>query len=404
MTSLKELFDAALEKCTDPKTRKIWVDKNLMSQVYTLCGEDKRESVVFGASFSRWLKQHYTSFPPVYFTDAKLKQCVKNIQNAVLPMVASPTDPQVERWLAASKSGNEIVYHFAFEEMCNTRTSGIGYAHPSANQLFANDDDRLALVKSMFRCRKDENLTAANLRNAAKFRHVLPSNFAPLLMKTVIDQVAASSSPSSGAVSSTSTTTSNLSVLDPCAGWGHRFVGFWASRNATHYVGFDPNENLHASTYPPMAAFFNSLDSNATVQKTYQFVCKQAESSDFCTIAQQANNGRLYDLVMTCPPYFNVERYANDAATQSHVCYPTYQQWVERFLAPMMLNASTCLRPGGLFAIVVRDGTNCETLCADTCTIATARCELETYRTIHLCKSVKTACQPHEYFYIFKKK
>jgi hypothetical protein len=49
------------------------------------------------------------------------------------------------------------------------------------------------------------------------------------------------------------------------------------------------------------------------------------------------------DLVLTSPPYFDLERYSEEPG-QAHVRFPAFQDWVDGFLVPMYRTAFACLR------------------------------------------------------------
>lgn len=378
---MSKQFKDALLLCTDPKMSNIWVTKDVIATVYDVCRTNADEAKKCAAVFNQWLMHHYDTFPSVLFTEVELNRSANSIRNATLS-IADATEPN-QRWLATSPAGNEIVTHFAQREMCNTQVCG----HLSANELWRLEKDRVALLASLFKCRRNENLCAASLRNAAKFRHILPSGFAPLLIKTVIDRVI-----------DTDTKRTRLSVLDPCAGWGHRFVGFWGSQRGGHYVGVDPNVNMHP-IYSRLSLFLLSQSAEDQQQaKTCQFLCLQAESSDFCDRVLAANAGNQFDLAFTCPPYFDVEKY-----TTSHAQLPSYEMWRDQFLSVMMQNSSACLRPGGYLALVVKDCPGCMSLCHDTRYIAVAHCKLIHKHTIRLCLTYQKDAPTHEFLFIFVK-
>ena len=54
---------------------------------------------------------------------------------------------------------------------------------------------------------------------------------------------------------------------------------------------------------------------------------------------------RKYDLALTSPPYYNLEKYS-DEANQSHH-YGTYEDWVEKFLKPVVHGVLDKLVEGG---------------------------------------------------------
>ncbi len=103
-------------------------------------------------------------------------------------------------------------------------------------------------------------------------------------------------------------------VLDPCAGWGGRMLG--AVSYGAHYIAFEPN----TTTY-------NNL------QQMAQFLGIQHYVTLICDDARNMNKYNLpkVGLVLTSPPYFDLEVYAHED-TQSITNTPTYQDWADGFL------------------------------------------------------------------------
>lgn len=103
-------------------------------------------------------------------------------------------------------------------------------------------------------------------------------------------------------------------VLDPCAGWGGRMLG--AVSYGAHYIAFEPNTQTY-DNLNHMAAFLG-------IQKNVTLICDDARNM---------NNYNLpkVGLVLTSPPYFDLEVYAHEA-TQSITTTPTYQDWADGFL------------------------------------------------------------------------
>src|SRR5947209_17173336 len=63
---------------------------------------------------------------------------------------------------------------------------------------------------------------------------------------------------------------------------------------------------------------------------------------------------RSADLVFTSPPYFDKERYGDDAL-QSYVQFPSYRDWLEGFLQPAITQSFRVLKKGGVLALNVSD-------------------------------------------------
>lgn len=55
-------------------------------------------------------------------------------------------------------------------------------------------------------------------------------------------------------------------------------------------------------------------------------------------------------LVFSSPPYFNNEHYSSES-TQSYIKFPTYEQWRDGFLRPIIAEAHRILDPGGYFVM-----------------------------------------------------
>ena len=127
-------------------------------------------------------------------------------------------------------------------------------------------------------------------------------------------------------------------VLDFSAGWGDRLIGAIAC-DVDYYCGVDPNTQLSA-VYSDIIAHYKADP------KRYEMICAPFEeatipSSDF-------------DLVCTCPPYFNLEIY-NDESTQSIVKYPQVDDWYNNFLMTSINKSWNLLAKGGHLVLIVND-------------------------------------------------
>jgi hypothetical protein len=125
------------------------------------------------------------------------------------------------------------------------------------------------------------------------------------------------------------------SVLDPCIGWGGRMLGTLAAFPDTHYVGFEPDENTYAALLKILKddAIPEEVRRRATIHK------QPAETG----ISQL--NG-LFDMILTSPPYFNLEVYTS--GQQSIQTYTTWDDWVSKWLKPVILLSLSHLKPGGV--------------------------------------------------------
>lgn len=114
-------------------------------------------------------------------------------------------------------------------------------------------------------------------------------------------------------------------VLDPCAGWGGRMMGCVAS--GAKYIGFEPN----TTTYTNLAKIVEFLGIKDSVT-LYNDCAENIDKYDFPKV----------DLVLTSPPYYNLEVYC-DESTQSYKNGQTYVEWSDAFLQPII---KSCINRG----------------------------------------------------------
>jgi hypothetical protein len=119
-------------------------------------------------------------------------------------------------------------------------------------------------------------------------------------------------------------------LFDPCSGWGGRMLGTVAA--GWHYVGCEPNKE----TYTNLIRIVDFLNLGGKVE------LHNCPFEDF----DLESLGKV-DIVLTSPPYFNVEVYSNDI-TQSYNKYPDFSQWMDEWLLVMIRKCHGILKPGGL--------------------------------------------------------
>jgi SAM-dependent methyltransferase len=129
-------------------------------------------------------------------------------------------------------------------------------------------------------------------------------------------------------------------VLDFSAGFGGRLLGCLTLRR--RYLGIEPA----AAQIKGLRQMANTLRGIGLSGVDLIRGCAEDEMPNL-------ERGSV-DLVFSSPPYFKVERYSSEA-TQSYQRYPTYEQWKDHFLFPVLAEAHRVLRPGGLLIINVAD-------------------------------------------------
>lgn len=127
-------------------------------------------------------------------------------------------------------------------------------------------------------------------------------------------------------------------ILDPFAGGNVR--GTVASVLGRHYVGIDLSEEqvkANIKQYQKMSEQYTNIEGTA------KWVCEDAEriDPDYRT-----------NMVLTCPPYYNLEVYTKDPRDLSRM--PTYQDFLVKY-SSILTKAANCLKDDSFFVIVVSE-------------------------------------------------
>lgn len=131
-------------------------------------------------------------------------------------------------------------------------------------------------------------------------------------------------------------------VLDFSAGYGGRLLGCWSLDRT--YVGIDPcTAQVHG-----LRAMARAIGLLGESRARIEIIHRCAED------VLPAFEAESFPLVFSSPPYFDYERYS-DEPTQSYRRYPSYEQWVERFLRRIIEESARVLSPGGHLLINVAD-------------------------------------------------
>jgi hypothetical protein len=120
-------------------------------------------------------------------------------------------------------------------------------------------------------------------------------------------------------------------VLDPCAGWGGRMLGVLAAGGT--YTAAEPDPR----TYRGLVNILEDPAIPADVKERATIYNAPAESI-LPTLPVAS-----FDLVITSPPYYNLELYTDGA--QSTVAHPSWDNWVAHWLRPVILGALAALKP-----------------------------------------------------------
>jgi 16S rRNA G966 N2-methylase RsmD len=120
------------------------------------------------------------------------------------------------------------------------------------------------------------------------------------------------------------------SILDFSMGWGGRLVGACAL-NIQNYTGIDTNKSLK-EPYKKMIRLLKHLGTETNINVIF----KDALSVDYSKLN--------YDLVLTSPPYYNVEIYEGMKPK-------TEEEWDLEFYAPLISETYKYLKKGGHYVL-----------------------------------------------------
>lgn len=127
-------------------------------------------------------------------------------------------------------------------------------------------------------------------------------------------------------------------VLDPCAGWGGRLVGFLAS---------------HASTYNGTDASPEQIKGDDLIWRTFQgFTAHEKSVTLNCTPFEKTTlQNESFDFAITSPPYFDTEKYMG--GEQSRETNGSYQEWRENFYRVLIKKVFAALKRNTFFCLQI---------------------------------------------------
>jgi len=219
--------------------------------------------------------------------------------------------------LKNNKIGLKLVNYY-HPQRFNMRSSG---SKKSAIDVFNNYEILNKILSQQLETHGEINDT--DIRNRCSlWANGSPYNFKPLVSKYIVEKY---SQPGD-------------TYLDPCAGFGGRFLGCMSTKNR-FYIGVEP-EKIAVEQYHRMAN-----DLNFTNYHIYNN-CYEDFNYDL---------NREVNLIFTSPPYYNKEIYNQNNQLQSNVRYKSYDEWKSGFLNSLIRKSYKILKTGGYFAIAIDD-------------------------------------------------
>lgn len=214
-------------------------------------------------------------------------------------------------------AGNNLLYHFMLDVLCQTQTNkGI-----SIKSEAESEERRQYWYKQMEKVQRSGTF-AVRFMEVLRVCQVSINFFKPSIAKFLYKKYNAKS------------------VLDPCAGWGGRLLGA-AALDKVSYTGFDTNPLLIEPYRKMMKALFphskrvseSAEDMWASDLATYKMIWSSSLDYPFETLT--------YDLVLTSPPYVNLELYPGMTPFESEKIF------YEKFLIPLIDKCRKYCQTGG---------------------------------------------------------
>lgn len=134
--------------------------------------------------------------------------------------------------------------------------------------------------------------------------------------------------------------TLNTKVLDPCAGWGGRLLGFMSSQLGGEYWATDPS----TKTYQGLIKLKQFLLSAENIIRP-EIKLFNSPFEDLQELPE-----RYFDFAFTSPPYFDTEIYS-DEDTQAANRYKTIEEFNEKFLTELIAKTVRHLKKGKCFLL-----------------------------------------------------
>lgn len=135
-------------------------------------------------------------------------------------------------------------------------------------------------------------------------------------------------------------------VYDFSSGFGGRMLGALCSKNNLTYIGIEPNTETYNNLSGLLDFSLDILGKKENKSKIYKDV-----SEEF-TMPKES-----IDFAFSSPPYFDVERYCEEE-TQCYIKYPEYDNWLEGYVRPTLVNIYNMLKSGKVLAVNVANNKN----------------------------------------------
>jgi DNA modification methylase len=253
-------------------------------------------------------------FPYLHLSEEKIISVFNNLQN--VPVISFN-----DKDLTANYRNNELCLHFQ-KHLYHTKCDG----GMSPVEAFDNDLIMSEVIENILKKNKplDNNVLLNEICHHKKVKRT--SLFPVRVAKTLISKFGKE----------------KMKILDPCAGYSSRLIGFLSNGYNGTYIGIDPcKKTVHGLT--------QTYSELCSISKDYFKVC---EFINGCAENEMPFMKDEFDIIFTSPPYFDLEKYDTDIS-QSYLKYPEYEMWLNEFLFAIINESYRLLKKDGVFILNV---------------------------------------------------
>lgn len=226
-------------------------------------------------------------------------------------------------------AGNKIIYSLFLENMLETRRGKL----PLLKEIFNDTAEKKKLIDNAIkysRRKKLDYIEPVDLYESFRFLKGSVNTFKAGIVKHFIHKYNATK------------------YLDPCMGWGGRYLG--ARSMDIKYYGFDTNTSLIGG----YQKLLNITDGNCKKFNNNNRIMLSSDNTtmrfgDCLSYNDTVYESMNYDFVLTSPPYLNVEVYEN--MTEFGEDYNYYKD----FLIPLINKCITHIKNNGVVCINISE-------------------------------------------------
>ena len=207
--------------------------------------------------------------------------------------------------------GNKIIYSLFLKEMIETKRDKKNYQ--TIEEMFNNEDTKKKLIDLAIKVNRRPKLDyiePVDIYEVHRLCYGSINTFKACQVKSIIERFG------------------GTHLLDPTAGWGGRLLGTISS--GLNYTGIDTNINLK-----------EGYDKMIEITESGNMIWDSCLNVDFSNID--------YDLVLTSPPYINLEKYNNMELFTSNEMY------YKEFLIPLIDKLRNNIKRNGKVCINISD-------------------------------------------------